>query len=72
MAVNGQSVGSIHPVATNALRYNTDKGVWREYTQKFDGALLKAGENEIQLTVPAGDLTSGVVYDYLRLELAEN
>ncbi|MGA3181429.1 MAG: polysaccharide lyase family protein [Verrucomicrobiota bacterium] len=72
VAVNGQSVGSIHPVATNALRYNTDKGVWREYTQKFDGALLKAGENEIQLTVPAGDLTSGVVYDYLRLELAEN
>ena len=31
--------------------------------------LLKAGENEIQLTVPAGDLTTGVVYDYLRLEL---
>jgi rhamnogalacturonan endolyase len=72
VSVNGQSVGSIHPVATNALRYNTDKGVWREYTQKFDGALLKAGENQIQLTVPAGDLTSGVVYDYLRLELAEN
>jgi hypothetical protein len=32
---------------------------------------LKAGENEIQLTVPAGDLTTGVVYDYLRLELDE-
>jgi hypothetical protein len=26
----------------------------------------------MQLTVPAGDLTSGVVYDYLRLELDEN
>jgi hypothetical protein len=24
------------------------------------------------LTVPAGELTSGVVYDYLRLELDEN
>jgi hypothetical protein len=24
------------------------------------------------LTVPAGDVTSGVVYDYLRLELDEN
>jgi rhamnogalacturonan endolyase len=34
--------------------------------------LLKPGENEMQLTVPAGDLTSGVVYDYLRLELDEN
>jgi hypothetical protein len=40
--------------------------------QGFDGALLKAGENEIQLTVPAAELDSGVVYDYLRLELAEN
>jgi rhamnogalacturonan endolyase len=46
--------------------------VWREYTQKFDAALLQAGENQMQLTVPAGDVTSGVVYDYLRLELQEN
>jgi rhamnogalacturonan endolyase len=59
-------------VATNALRYNTDRGVWREYTQTFDASLLKPGENEMQLTVPAGDLTSGVVYDYLRLELNED
>jgi hypothetical protein len=33
---------------------------------------LKPAENELTLTVPAGDLTSGVVYDYLRLELKEN
>ena len=72
VAVNGQSVGSIRTVATNALRYNTDKGVWREYTLTFDAALLKPGENEMQLAVPAGELTSGVVYDYLRLELDEN
>jgi len=72
VAVNGQSVGTIRTIATNALRYNTDKGVWREYMQAFDAALLKPGENEMQLTVPAGDLTTGVVYDYLRLELDEN
>ena len=72
VTVNGQHVGTIRTVATNALRYNTDKGVWREYTQPFDGALLKPGENTMQLTVPAGELTSGVVYDYLRLELADN
>jgi rhamnogalacturonan endolyase len=45
--------------------------VWQEQTLKFDAALLKAGENTIELTVPAGELTSGVVYDYLRLELDE-
>ena len=69
IGVNGQEVGTIHPVATNALRYNTDKGVWYQYVQKFDAALLKAGENSMTFTVPAGDVTTGVVWDYLRLEL---
>jgi rhamnogalacturonan endolyase len=72
VAVNGTKVGTIHPVATNALRYNTDKGMWREYAQKFDAALLKPGQNEMTLTVPAGEITTGVVYDYLRLELDES
>jgi rhamnogalacturonan endolyase len=72
IGVNGKAVGAIRPVATNALRYNTDRGVWHEYSQPFDAALLKAGENEMTLTVPAGELTSGVCYDYLRLELNEN
>ncbi len=72
VGVNGGAIGSIRFISTNALRYNTNTGVWREYQQTFDAALLKVGENEIQLTVPAGDLTSGVVYDYLRLELDEN
>ena len=69
VAVNGKEAGAIHPASTNALRYNTDKGIWQEQNVKFDAKLLKAGENEIQLTVPAGEVTSGVVYDYLRLEL---
>jgi rhamnogalacturonan endolyase len=72
VGVNGRRVGTIRTVATNALRYNTDKGVWREYAQPFDASLLKPGENSMTLTVPAGDVTSGVVYDYLRLELNEN
>jgi rhamnogalacturonan endolyase len=65
IGVNGKPAGSIRPVSTNALRYNTDRGVWHEYSQAFDAALLKAGENEMTLT-------SGVCYDYLRLELNEN
>jgi rhamnogalacturonan endolyase len=69
IGVNGQQVGILHPVATNALRYNTDKGVWYQYDQPFDAALLKPGENTMTFTVPAGDVTTGVVWDYLRLEL---
>jgi rhamnogalacturonan endolyase len=72
VGVNGEDVGTIRTMSTNALRYNTDKSVWYQYTQTFDASLLKAGENEMTLTVPAGELTSGVVYDYLRLELNED
>ena len=37
----------------------------------FDASLMKAGENVLKLTIPGGGLTSGVEYDYLRLELDE-
>ena len=72
VGVNGKEVGAIRTISTNALRYNTNKGVWRQYSQPFDAALLKQGENAMTLTVPAGELTTGVVYDYLRLELKED
>jgi rhamnogalacturonan endolyase len=80
VSVNGQSAGALgdgsNPdnqrlIQTNAIRYNTDKGLWQQRTLKFDAALLKAGENTMTFTVPAGDLQSGVVWDYLRLELDE-
>lgn len=69
IGINGKEVGTLHPVATNALRYNTDKGVWNQYVQKFDARLLKPGQNSVTFTVPAGDVTTGVVWDYVRLEL---
>jgi rhamnogalacturonan endolyase len=81
VAVNGQSVGAIgdgsnadnpHLITTNSIRYNADKGLWQERTLKFNATLLKSGENEMTLTVPGGDLQSGVVWDYLRLELNED
>ena len=72
IGVNGQTVGTIHPVATNALRYNTNKGVWNQYVQVFDATCLKRGANTMTFTVPAGDVTTGVVWDYLRLELNDS
>ena len=71
VGVNGRTIATLRPVSTNALRYNTNKAIWQEHTVKFDAVLLKSSENTIELTVPAGELTSGVVYDYLRLELDE-
>jgi rhamnogalacturonan endolyase len=69
VGVNGKNVGTVRPTATNAIRYNTDMGMWQERDVTFDATLLKPGENTMTLTVPAGDVTTGVVYDYLRLEL---
>ena len=81
VALNGASLGALgdgsnpdNPrlINTDAIRYNTDKGLWQLRTLKFNAALLKAGENTMTFTVPAGDVESGVVWDYLRLELDEN
>jgi rhamnogalacturonan endolyase len=81
VSVNGQSAGAIGSGSdadnaplrnTDAIRYNTDRGLWQERTLKFDAAMLTPGENTMTFTVPAGDLQSGVVWDYLRLELDES
>jgi rhamnogalacturonan endolyase len=81
VGLNGHSIGAIgdgttpdnaHLITTNSIRYNADKGLNQQRTLKFDAALLKPGENEMTFTVPGGDLQSGVVWDYLRLELESN
>ena len=81
VTLNGRSAGAIGSGSdagnaplrnTDAIRYNTDRGLWQERTLTFDAALLKQGENTISFTVPGGDLQSGVVWDYLRLELDEH
>ena len=81
VGLNGQGIGAIgdgtdpdnaHLITTNSIRYNADKGLNQQRTLKFDAALLKPGENQMTFTVPGGDLQSGVVWDYLRLELDEN
>jgi rhamnogalacturonan endolyase len=80
VTVNGRSAGAIggggadnaRLQTTKTIRYNSDKGLWQERTLLFDAGLLKQGANQMQFTVPAGDLQSGVVWDYLRLELVQN
>ena len=47
-------------------------GTWCERNLVFNANLMQAGANTLELTIPAGALTSGIIYDYLRLELDEN
>ena len=61
---------------THALNYGTAifdgiRGYWTERDVAFDAALMKAGTNVLKLAISGGNITSGVEYDYLRLELDE-
>jgi rhamnogalacturonan endolyase len=72
VAVNGRRVGDVGlPMLPASLATQRIGGVWIERQVVFDASFLKAGPNVLILTVPAGDLLEGVLYDYLRLELDE-
>jgi rhamnogalacturonan endolyase len=70
VAVNGKSVGKIDRMRVDgAITRHSIRGLWFEREVPFDAALLRAGENTLTLTVPAGPVNNGVIYDYVRLEL---
>ncbi|MBW8865313.1 MAG: lyase [Verrucomicrobia bacterium] len=71
--LNDQSIGSVTNLTYNAT-INRDGigGSWCERDLTFDASLMKAGTNTLELTIPPGGLTSGIMYDYLRLEVDEN
>jgi rhamnogalacturonan endolyase len=72
VTVNGRSVGAITNLFPNeTIDRDGIGGSWGEHDLTFDASLMKAGENELQLIVPAGRLVSGLMYDYLRLELED-
>ena len=70
--MNGQSIGTVSNLTYNAT-INRDGigGYWIERDLIFNASLMKAGTNTLELTIPPGSLTSGIMYDYLRLELDE-
>ena len=69
--VNGQPAGGTGPLPdTGVMHRDGIRGYWCERDVTFDAALLKAGTNVVKLTAPANNWVQGVLYDYLRLELA--
>lgn len=73
VTVNDQDAGSITNLVYNAtIDRDGIEGSWTEHDLTFDASLMKAGTNVMNLIIPAGSLTSGVMYDYLRLELDES
>lgn len=68
--VNDHPAGTVSNLFYNAT-INRDgiAGSWSEHDLSFDASLMRPGMNVLKLTIPAGGLTSGIMYDYLRLEL---
>ncbi len=73
VAVNGKSAGRILLGRIDGvITKHQVQGLWYEREHKINAALLRKGDNTLTLTVPAGSVTAGVVYDYLRLEMADD
>jgi rhamnogalacturonan endolyase len=70
VGVNGHPAGQLANLNYNAtLNRDGIMGYWVERDLTFNASLMQEGDNTLTLTIPAGGVTSGVIYDYLRLEL---
>jgi rhamnogalacturonan endolyase len=73
VTVNDRPAGATGPMPDTAvLRRDGIRGYWFERAVAFDAGLMKAGTNVLKLSIPAGGVMNGVLYDYLRLELDES
>jgi len=72
VVVNGESVGRTGTLpSTSAMQRDGIQAFWIEKPISFDAALLKAGENVIQLKSHANSWSQGVMYDCVRLEVRD-
>lgn len=70
--VNGRVVGETGTLpGTSAMQRDGIRAFWIERPVGFDAALLKTGENVIQLRSHANSWSQGVMYDCVRLEVTE-
>jgi hypothetical protein len=72
VAVNGEAIGATGPLpSTSAMQRDGIRAFWIEKCLSFDADLLKQGRNTIQLHSRAQSWSQGVMYDCVRLELAD-
>ena len=68
--VNGEPAGRLENLpGDGVIARHGSHGIWYEREVPFPAALLRRGLNQLTLTVPAGPINDGLMYDYLRLEL---
>lgn len=70
VTVNGKPAGSIQDlIRDGVIPRHGKQGIWHQRKLSFNADMIKEGQNTLTLTVPAGPLNNGVMYDYVRLEL---
>jgi len=71
ITVNGTKAGVLTDFGNGGSTIMRDgvESTWIEKDLTFDASLLKSGPNTIVLTIPAGSVGSGLVYDVVRLEV---
>jgi len=71
--VNGKPAGKLEGLRPDGVitRHGTS-GIWYEKAIEFDASLMTKGVNTLKIIVPEGSPNNGLVYDYIRLELADN
>ena len=73
VSVNDKPAGRIDRlIGDGTITRHGNHGIWYERELAFDASMMKQGANVLELTVPAGPVNNGIMYDYLRLELDEN
>lgn len=73
VSVNGTPAGQVRlGTIDGVISRHQVQGLWYERDLQFDASLLREGDNQLVLTIPAGSNNSGVVYDYVRLELQDS
>ncbi|MCR4859545.1 MAG: hypothetical protein K5910_02650 [Bacteroidales bacterium] len=73
VSIGGRNIGPVELQQTRdgVITRHGSHGIWYETELRFEGRRLHKGWNELTLTIPAGSLNSGILYDYLRLELSD-
>ncbi len=72
LSINGKELPPLTGfLNTSSIHRDSATSYFQTRDVSFDATALKEGDNDLTLTVPTGSLASGVMYDYLRLELDE-
>jgi rhamnogalacturonan endolyase len=72
VVLNEKPVGKLESlVPDGVITRHGIQGIWYEREIVFDAQLMQAGTNTLVLTIPAGPVNDGIMFDYIRLELDE-